>query len=84
MVHPVLEAVTNDVIERSKKSRATYLARVDAAAAEGPHRAQLACGNLVHGFISIVNELSHVKTFNISLATWSAVKNGDRSYSASH
>ena len=50
MVHPVLEAVTNDVIERSKKSRATYLARVDAAAAEGPHRAQLACGNLVHGF----------------------------------
>ncbi len=50
MVHPVLEAVTNEVIERSKKSRATYLARVDAAVAEGPHRAQLACGNLVHGF----------------------------------
>ncbi len=50
MVHPILEAVTNDVIERSKKSRATYLARVDAAVADGPHRAQLACGNLVHGF----------------------------------
>ena len=50
MVHPVLEAVTNDIIERSKDMRATYLARVDAAAAEGPHRAQLACGNLVHGF----------------------------------
>ena len=50
MVHPVLEAVTNDIIKRSKKMRATYLARVDAAVAEGPHRAQLACGNLVHGF----------------------------------
>ena len=50
MVHPVLEAVTNDIIERSKKSRATYLARVDSAVSDGPHRAQLACGNLVHGF----------------------------------
>jgi phosphogluconate dehydratase len=50
MVHPVLEAVTNDIIDRSKESRAKYLARIDAAVQEGPHRAQLACGNLVHGF----------------------------------
>ena len=50
MVHPVLEAVTNDIIERSRKSRAKYIARIDAAVQEGPHRAQLACGNLVHGF----------------------------------
>lgn len=50
MVHPVLEAVTNDIIERSRVSRAAYLARVDAAVETGPHRAQLACGNLVHGF----------------------------------
>jgi len=50
MVHPVLEAVTNDIIDRSKQSRAKYLARIDAAVQQGPHRAQLACGNLVHGF----------------------------------
>jgi phosphogluconate dehydratase len=50
MVHPVLEAVTNDIIDRSKESREKYLARIDAAVQEGPHRAQLACGNLVHGF----------------------------------
>jgi len=50
MVHPVLEAVTNDIIKRSKNMRASYLARVDAAVEQGPHRAQLACGNLVHGF----------------------------------
>jgi phosphogluconate dehydratase len=50
MVHPVLESVTNEIIERSRESRANYLARIDAALQEGPHRAQLACGNLVHGF----------------------------------
>ena len=50
MVHPVLEAVTNDIIKRSKETRSTYLARIDAAVIQGPHRAQLACGNLVHGF----------------------------------
>jgi len=50
MVHPVLESVTNDVIERSKKSRAIYLARIDEAVQKGPHRAVLGCGNLAHGF----------------------------------
>jgi len=50
MVHPVLEAVTNEIIERSRESRSQYLARIDAAVENGPHRAQLACGNLVHGF----------------------------------
>lgn len=50
MVHPVLESVTNDVIERSKKTRATYLARIDEAVQKGPHRAVLGCGNLAHGF----------------------------------
>ncbi len=50
MTHPVLEAVTNDVIKRSRETRAKYLARIDAAVETGPHRATLACGNLVHGF----------------------------------
>ena len=50
MVHPVLEAVTKDVIERSRKTRGEYLARVDAAMEKGPHRGVLGCGNLAHGF----------------------------------
>ncbi|HDY86260.1 hypothetical protein LCGC14_0542010, partial [marine sediment metagenome] len=50
MVHPVLETVTNDIIERSRVSRAAYLARIDAAVETGPHRAHLECGNLVHAF----------------------------------
>ena len=35
MVHPVLEAVTNDVIERSKKTRDIDLARIDEAMQKG-------------------------------------------------
>ena len=50
-LHPVLAEVTARIIERSRDSRAAYLARIDAAAGgEGPHRAQLSCGNLAHGF----------------------------------
>lgn len=50
MVHPVLESVTKDVIERSRKSREVYLARVDDAMTQGKHRGVLGCGNLAHGF----------------------------------
>ncbi|TRW97979.1 phosphogluconate dehydratase [Candidatus Methylobacter oryzae] len=49
-MHPVLEKVTNDVIERSRETRSAYLARVDAAAKKEPHRVELACGNLAHAF----------------------------------
>ncbi|AFJ03655.1 Phosphogluconate dehydratase [Methylophaga frappieri] len=50
MVHPVLDSLTNEVIERSKKHRSAYLARVNEAANKGPHRLTLGCGNLAHGF----------------------------------
>lgn len=49
-MHPVLENVTNEVIERSRESRSIYLARINAAAEKGPHRVGLGCGNLAHGF----------------------------------
>ena len=50
MIHPELQAVTSDVIERSKKSREIYLTRVNDAMLEGRQRSVLACGNLAHGF----------------------------------
>lgn len=50
MVHSTLSRVTQRIIERSKQSRAAYLARIDAARCKTVHRAQLACGNLAHGF----------------------------------
>ncbi len=49
-LHPVLEAVTNRVIQRSKPSRGAYLAHLEAARVKGPQRGTLACTNLAHGF----------------------------------
>ncbi len=49
-VHPVLNAVTARILERSKPHRATYLARLEAARVKGVQRGALACTNLAHGF----------------------------------
>ncbi|MDE2278373.1 MAG: phosphogluconate dehydratase [Xanthomonadaceae bacterium] len=49
-LHPVVAEVTARIAARSRASRAAYLARIDAAHRDGPHRAQLSCGNLAHGF----------------------------------
>jgi len=50
-VHPVLAEVTERVTARSRASRAAYLSRISAAAAERglrPARADLGCSNLAH------------------------------------
>ncbi|MES2153453.1 MAG: phosphogluconate dehydratase [Pseudomonadota bacterium] len=49
-VHPVVEAVTNRIIKRSRPSRAAYLAHLDAARVQGVQRGALSCTNLAHGF----------------------------------
>lgn len=49
-LHPVVAEVTTRLVERSESSRATYLARIRAAADRGPARGRLACANLAHGF----------------------------------
>jgi phosphogluconate dehydratase len=49
-LHPTVAAVTQRIIERSAEGRATYLARIRAAADTGPARGRLACANLAHGF----------------------------------
>jgi phosphogluconate dehydratase len=48
--HPVVEAVTARVVERSAEGRSEYLRRLHAAADAGPARGRLACANLAHGF----------------------------------
>jgi len=50
ILHPVLADVTQRITERSRERRAAYLARIDAAAGNGPQRRQLGCANLAHGF----------------------------------
>ena len=50
MVHPVVEKVTQRIIQRSRPSRRAYLAHLDAARVKGVQRGTLACTNLAHGF----------------------------------
>jgi phosphogluconate dehydratase len=50
MLHQTITDVTNRIKQRSKTSRADYLARIRDAGRSGPHRTALACGNLAHGF----------------------------------
>jgi len=47
-MHPVVEAVTQAIITRSKDSRAAYLAKIEAARGKGRTRGRLACGNIAH------------------------------------
>ncbi|MBU2677870.1 MAG: phosphogluconate dehydratase [Gammaproteobacteria bacterium] len=49
-MNPVLESVTERITKRSATSRGDYLARMHAAAGDGPVRGGLACSNLAHGF----------------------------------
>ena len=49
-LHPMIAAVTERIIERSRPTRTAYLKRTRAAQSEGPRRGRLACGNLAHGF----------------------------------
>ena len=48
--------ITDRIIKRSAKTRAAYLARIDAAKSDTVHRAGLSCGNLAHGFAACGKE----------------------------
>lgn len=50
MVHPKLAEVTERIVERSRASRADYVARMEVAKSSKVTRSTLACGNLAHGF----------------------------------
>lgn len=49
-MNTIIQEVTDRIIERSQISRAAYLAKIDKARRQGPHRGALSCGNLAHGF----------------------------------
>jgi phosphogluconate dehydratase len=55
-VNTVIQEVTDRIIERSKDSRKRYLAKIDSARLQGPHRGVLSCGNLAHGFAACGTE----------------------------
>lgn len=51
-MHPVVDAVTQRICERSKASRSAYLKAMEAAAVQGPVRNTLSCTNLAHDYAS--------------------------------
>ncbi|MBI6547564.1 phosphogluconate dehydratase [Xenorhabdus lircayensis] len=48
--------ITQRIIERSKETRSHYLVRIETARSKTVQRAQLACGNLAHGFAACQND----------------------------
>ncbi|MCZ4109503.1 phosphogluconate dehydratase [Brevundimonas diminuta] len=49
-LNPVVAEVTARIVERSRKTRADYLRRMDAATDSGSGRAKLSCANWAHAF----------------------------------
>ncbi|WP_133407326.1 phosphogluconate dehydratase [Parashewanella tropica] len=72
-MHSVIQSVTDRIIERSKETRANYLAALKDAQAKGVHRSSLSCGNLAHGFAACSSEdktsLQQFNKANIGIVT---------------
>ena len=49
-LHPVVAQVTERILQRSRQSRARYLAGIEAARLRAPARSRISCGNLAHAF----------------------------------
>lgn len=49
-IHATVQTVTDRIRRRSEPLRSSYLARIDAAIAKGPHRKSLSCTNQAHAF----------------------------------
>lgn len=72
-MNTTIKKVTQNIIERSKKSRKVYLQRVEKAKEKKVHRARLGCSNLAHA-IAPLNEkekdaMINMKTFNMGIIT---------------
>ncbi|HEX2544356.1 MAG TPA: phosphogluconate dehydratase [Ramlibacter sp.] len=52
-LHPVVEAVTQRIRERSAPSRSAYLARLDEAAARDRGADRMGCANVAHAFAAL-------------------------------
>ena len=55
-MHPAIADTTARIVERSRSSRADYLARMEEARQSGPGRAKLSCANWAHAFAALPGE----------------------------
>ncbi len=71
-LNPVVEAVTNRIIEKSKPGRTAYLDLIARARDAGVNRPTLSCGNLAHGFAASGDDKAAIrggKAMNIGIIT---------------
>ena len=71
-LHPVIQSVTTRIIERSKPTRAAYLALMDQQREAGTNRTALSCGNLAHAFAASGDDKAAIrqgKSVNIGIIT---------------
>ena len=71
-IHPTLLDVTDRIRTRSAKTRATYLERIQSAAAKGPNRAHLSCGNAAHAYAAMGDDkdrLAATRAPNLGIVT---------------
>ena len=71
-LHKTIQAVTDRIRARSETTRSDYLERMAAAAAEGPRRAHLTCGNQAHAYAPMGEDkgtLAATQAGNIGIIT---------------
>jgi phosphogluconate dehydratase len=72
LLDPVVARVTDRIRARSEASRTAYLDRIARAAAAGPARAHLGCGNQAHAYAAMGDEkpaLAECRAPNIGVVT---------------
>ncbi len=70
--HQIIAEVTNRIRDRSAKARGAYLDRLASAAAAGPARAHLSCGNQAHAYAAMSTDkdaLVAARAPNIGIVT---------------
>ena len=70
-LHATIARVTDRIRARSAARRADYLARIGAAAAAGPARAHLSCGNQAHAYAAMPDkeDMATTRKPNIGVVT---------------
>src|SRR5210317_892481 len=71
-LHPVIDQVTQRIIERSRETRTNYIARMQQQADKGPRRAHLSCGNQAHAYAAMEqdkNTMADTRLPNIGIVT---------------
>ncbi|MDK2759970.1 MAG: phosphogluconate dehydratase [Sphingopyxis sp.] len=71
-LHPAIAAVTDRIVERSRRGRAAYLDLMDRQREAGTNRGNLSCGNLAHGFAAAGQDKPVIRTgaaMNIGIVT---------------